>query len=559
MAEKATIAQIPPEQVGHEDLADEHALQKEHEQVTAESIANEFSVTSVASVSSPWQFDDLALSCRRCNSEFNLLNRRHHCRFCGHVFCGKCSDQRALIPPSSIVLVPRGGKRAKPRSAMQDSISFSPDEDPDRMLTYVSSGAAAGDGLSRTPELLYGKGLEERFQLAREPLRVCQPCYQQLIPVQEDLRANSNAMRFNMVDPTDARRLFNSPLAFTLGHEIRKASYTLNNLLPLPKRMGALTTTSAMRPARGGRNPYHPNDLYPDSYDDATSELQQCQENCSTISPNLGDLDGVRIPARLLEQARGIAVLTVIKTGFGLAGLEFGTGLAVARLGTDRWSAPSAIGTAGLSWGALVGAQISDHVFLLMTDQAVEMMFRQGSVQLGADVGVALGPLGRAVEADFATSPGSSGAPIYTYSLSKGLYAGISLDGKVVVTRDRVNEKFYGGAVTGTEILQGIIPSPPAAQPLYDALSRCHFYATGNAMRNAHTNSSTVARPNYPPRDPVMGEYGEMEPQANMPYDHHHSNSDSNLYSSNASPMPPAAADQHSYAGMSDVTSDVGY
>lgn len=155
-----------------------------------------------------------------------------------------------------------------------------------------------------------------------------------------------------------------------------------------------------------------------------------------------------------------------------------------------------------------------------MTDAAVEMMFsHNGSLQLGADVGVALGPLGRALEADFGAAPGSM-APIYTYSLSKGLYAGVSLDGKVIVTRHNVNQKFYGRAVSGMEILQGIVPSPPAAQPLYDALTRCHVYTTGN-------RPPSRPRPPVPPASESL-EYGEI--------------------------MPPADNDQHSYAGMSDVT-----
>ncbi len=282
-------------------------------------------VSSVATLSSPWEYDDFQPNCASCQNSFTPLNRRHHCRLCGKIFCSDCSDQRALIPPSSIVLVPKGGKKAKPRG--NDEISFSPDEDPDRMLTYVSE----------RQELLYGKGLEERFKLAREPLRVCRGCFVQLQSIQEELRnSNSNAMRYNHIDPTDVRRLFNSPLAFTLGHEIRKAAYTLNNLLPLPKRMGAVVSPA-------DRLDYNPAAM--------NSDLQQCKDTCSSLSPNLGDLDGVQIPARLLEQARGVAVMTVVKGGFGLAGAEFGTGLVVARLGDRLWSPPSAIGTAGISWG----------------------------------------------------------------------------------------------------------------------------------------------------------------------------------------------------------------
>uniref|UniRef100_A0A7R9ZM48 Ysc84 actin-binding domain-containing protein n=1 Tax=Craspedostauros australis TaxID=1486917 RepID=A0A7R9ZM48_9STRA len=140
------------------------------------------------------------------------------------------------------------------------------------------------------------------------------------------------------------------------------------------------------------------------------------------------------------------------------------------------------------NYAALIGAQVSDHVFLLMTDAAVDMMFNgSGSVQLGADVGVAIGPVGRALEADFGASPGSM-APIYTYSLSKGFYAGVSLDGKILTTRHRVNERFYGRLVSGAELLSGSIPTPPAARPLYDALTRCHVYASGSVpnLRDLH-------------------------------------------------------------------------
>ena len=92
----------------------------------------------------------------------------------------------------------------------------------------------------------------------------------------------------------------------------------------------------------------------------------------------------------------------------------------MARLrGDNEWSAPCAIGTAGCSFGALVGAQISDHVFLLMTHEAVNIMScNDGSFQLGADIGVAAGPLGRSVEADAGIIQGKL-TPIHTYSLSK--------------------------------------------------------------------------------------------------------------------------------------------
>jgi SH3 domain-containing YSC84-like protein 1 len=77
----------------------------------------------------------------------------------------------------------------------------------------------------------------------------------------------------------------------------------------------------------------------------------------------------------------------------------------------DDWTAPSPIGIAGFAWGALLGAQVSDHVFLLLTEDAVRLFFaseKGKSIQLGADIGVAVGPLGRSAEADIGATSGLS-------------------------------------------------------------------------------------------------------------------------------------------------------
>jgi SH3 domain-containing YSC84-like protein 1 len=476
--EQARSLPPPPEEAGREEQQASSLLQS--------AMDAQLNPRSVATLSQAWEYNDIYTNCHRCSVGFTLLERKHHCRYCGKIFCHNCSKDKALIPPSAIVLVPKGGKQVTSKQAQQLSagVSFTPDDDPDRMLTYVASSGMEQQG----EVLIYGKGLEERFQLAREPLRVCRACHMTLQPLQAELqRSNSHAMRFNHIDPTDVRRLFNSPLAFTLGHEVRKAAYTLSNLLPQPKRRLGATV-----------------DVDNFAYTGTPGIHQQCQDECSTMTPTLSQIDGLKIPAKLLEQARGLAVLTVVKGGFGLAGAEFGTGLVVARLGcpgSNTWSAPSAIGTAGLSWGALLGAQISDHVFVCMTDEAVQMlMSSKGSVQLGADVGVAIGPVGRSVEADYGASPNHV-APIYTYSLSKGLYAGVSLDGKMIVTRHKVNEKFYGCKVSPEEILQGMIPTPPAAQPLYDALTRCQVYT----QPNFHARRSRAQRSS------LGMEYGEWQ------------------------------------------------
>ena len=333
--------------------------------------------------------------------------------------CTACSSKKALIHPDNIVL--RG---------FSTSGSVAQSASNARALKVVSS---------------------------RDPQRVCDKCFDVLRPQQASLRLRfSNSMRFNSVDSQSnwfIRTFGNSPLAFTLGHEVRKAAVTLSNLLPLPKRT-----------PRGGASVPVP-DLIADQEDGPFMDLpsppasglagaaQIIKGGCINGSSNLREIDGVRIPGRLLEKAKGIAIITVAKGGVWFGG-EFGSGLVIARLPGGGWSAPSAIGLVGFSVGPLIGAQISDHVFLLMNDKAVDMLgTKTGSVNLGVDLGVAVGPVGRNVEVDFGVTDGGEGsqpaaAPIYTYSLTKGLYAGASLDGKMMATRHDVNEKFYGMGVS---------------------------------------------------------------------------------------------------------------
>lgn len=398
-------------------------------------------------LSSSWQPDPTAHVCTSCHRPFDAFQRRHHCRLCGMVFCQSCSSTRSLIPPTALVL-------------RYDS----------ETVSYVSSDNSNNDVVSNGPSLEY------RIHQARQPQRTCHECRVKLAPVQEELREkNSNAVRFNYVNASGVRSLCNSPLAFTLGHEVRKAAYALGNLLP--NHSGRMGGSSAVMPEEDFSS-YPPRSADPMHHHNFKVDL------------TLKNLDGMHVPSKLLRKAKGIAIITCAKGGLGFAGIEFGTGLVVARLeGSDNqqqrgndvsWSAPSAICMGGFAWGALIGAQVSDHIFLLMTEEAVRLFSTQdASVQLGVDIGVAVGPMGRSAEADLAASRSNGSmamAPIYTYSLSKGLYAGVSMEGKVVLTRPRVNEKFYGMSVRAEELLNGSVPRPPAAQPLYDAIRRCLVY-----------------------------------------------------------------------------------
>uniref|UniRef100_A0A7S2KNH9 FYVE-type domain-containing protein n=1 Tax=Skeletonema marinoi TaxID=267567 RepID=A0A7S2KNH9_9STRA len=450
-------------------------------------------------LSSPWDPDALSNHCSSCRSSFDhLFKRRHHCRLCGRLFCHECSNTRSLIPPSALVLKAESGNNNNNASGAMPSFADKSGND-DTSMTFVGTTNSLLN-TAHDDTILYGRGLEQRMLLARHPQRTCHSCRDRLEPLQEELcLRNSNAMRYNYIDEGNHLRAHcNSPLAFTLGHEVRKAAYTLSNLLPGNEVRS--TRNTVFMPTTNTDNEYS-------SYPPVDSDPCHVPSgaSCKSIDPTLRKLDGLRIPAKVLQNARGVAVVTSAKAGIGFAGFEFGTGLVVARRSNpdgvvelDAWTAPSAISIASVAMGALVGAQVSDHVFLLMTDDAVRLFASDNgrSIQLGADVGVAVGPLGRSAEADLGATGSSRNlegfgggvamSPIYSYSLSKGLYAGVSMDGRMLMTRDRVNEKFYGRSVSAHEILSGKVATPPAAQPLYDALKRCRVYGdTGSQSRNA--------------------------------------------------------------------------
>ncbi len=171
------------------------------------------------------------------------------------------------------------------------------------------------------------------------------------------------------------------------------------------------------------------------------------------------------IPPAVLRDARGLAILTVFKAGFIFSG-RGGTGVIVART-RGGWSGPSAIGTAGAGFGLQAGAQVTEFVFVLNTPEAVRAFARGGNIQLGADVSVAAGPVGRTIEAGITPV-----AAVYAYSLSQGLFGGISLEGTVITTRNEANAHYYGRYVTPARILSGRLRAPAGARRLKRVLSR---------------------------------------------------------------------------------------
>lgn len=186
------------------------------------------------------------------------------------------------------------------------------------------------------------------------------------------------------------------------------------------------------------------------------------------FNPNL-DQDK-KIPIDLIHDAKGLAFLTVIKAGFIWTG-KVGVGLVISKLPDGRWSAPSAIGTMGMGFGAEMGGQMIDFMIILNTEAAVKSFMQRGQGSIGANLEFAAGPYGRAAGAN-ANFSSTGIAPTYTYSHSKGLFGGVGLQGSAIAARNDLNKKFYGREITPAEILTGAVEQPSAASKLYEAIER---------------------------------------------------------------------------------------
>jgi len=193
--------------------------------------------------------------------------------------------------------------------------------------------------------------------------------------------------------------------------------------------------------------------------------LQDDVNQAATIIERFQAVPEKGIPQTVLKDARGLAILTVIKVGFGFSG-RGGKGVVVART-PQGWSGPSGIGTGGAGFGLQIGAEVTEFVIILNTDAAVKAFAQGVNVQLGGDLSVAAGPIGRNAEAGLLPV-----AAVYTYSRSQGLFAGISLEGTVIGTRNDANAAYYGRAVSPEDILSGKVTPPAGAEKLRKMLAR---------------------------------------------------------------------------------------
>lgn len=158
------------------------------------------------------------------------------------------------------------------------------------------------------------------------------------------------------------------------------------------------------------------------------------------------------IPARLLSSAHAVAVIPrVLKVGFGV-GFRRGRGILVVRQADNTWSNPAFITLTGGSFGFQAGAQSSDIILVFKTRSSVDTI-TQGKLTLGADASVAAGPVGRTAGA---ATDMTFRSEVFSYSRSRGLFAGVALQGAGITMDRKANAAFYGSAeITPDQILSG--------------------------------------------------------------------------------------------------------
>jgi lipid-binding SYLF domain-containing protein len=170
----------------------------------------------------------------------------------------------------------------------------------------------------------------------------------------------------------------------------------------------------------------------------------------------------------LIKKARGVYITPSLLKGAFVVGASGGSGLFLVRdKHTGKWQGPAFYTLGGASFGLQAGGEASEVVLLIMTERGVES-FMKSNFKLGADVGIAAGPVGGGVAAETA----NLSADILSFSRSKGLFGGLSLEGAVVKTRGSYNEAYYGKKLSPSQILIGGRGHNPHAAGLLEEITK---------------------------------------------------------------------------------------
>jgi SH3 domain-containing YSC84-like protein 1 len=173
------------------------------------------------------------------------------------------------------------------------------------------------------------------------------------------------------------------------------------------------------------------------------------------------------IPMNILEQATCVGVVPGLKKGAFIWGGQYGQGVVTCRTG-HGWSAPVFIRMAGGSFGFQIGGQSTDLVLIAVNERGFQDLLKN-KFKIGGDAAATAGPVGRNGQA---ATDWRLNAELLTYSRSKGLFAGIDLDGTSVSQNKEDTEMYFGQAHSFESILRGDVPVPAGAVPFVRQVAR---------------------------------------------------------------------------------------
>jgi SH3 domain-containing YSC84-like protein 1 len=187
------------------------------------------------------------------------------------------------------------------------------------------------------------------------------------------------------------------------------------------------------------------------------------------------------IPQDLLAKAQCLVIIPGMKKAAFVVGAEYGRGFAECRHEDGKgWGAPAAVRMEGGSVGFQIGGSDTDLILLVMNRHGM-VRLTEDKVQLGADASVAAGPVGRTTSA---ATDASMTAEMLSWSRTKGLFAGISLNGATLRPDADRNLELYGTKMSNKEVLMGSMAPTEAARPLIRELDRYSTFS--NADGTAH-------------------------------------------------------------------------
>ncbi|KAH8494385.1 hypothetical protein H0E87_020960 [Populus deltoides] len=361
-----------------------------------------------------WLADSSASACMLCNVRFHpIMCSRHHCRFCGGIFCNECSKGRSLLP--------------------------------------------------------------KNFH-TRNPQRVCDVCCVRLESVQSYLKDHeSRAAQLPTQDLTDLSTLrswLNFPWGQSMEYEIYKATNTIQGYAKVGSLLPEKSIPdSILKQAKGLAILTIAKVGVMVTYNIGTGLVVSRREDGSWSPPSAISSFGMGWGAQTSFWTFGIPVnitgyrdfeidCTLEHVAIEAAAMEIG----IVPFLFLRLQFLELLTTCD------VGGEFTDFIIVLKTLSAVKTFSGNLHFSVGAGLSAAVGIVGRTAEADLRGGDGGL-ATCYTYSCSKGAFVGCSLEGSILATRTQENARFYGASMNASDILLGSLPGPPAASMLYHALS----------------------------------------------------------------------------------------